>query len=119
MKRERPSYAFMMEMIWVCAFFLICACIFVLAFVKAEQLSHNAEILNQAVQAASNAMEGTFAEGQAIDAGIYDTNDYTLEIETSEDNGLLSVVVRVVSAQDGSILYTLEGAHAIPKGGAA
>ena len=44
MKRERPSYAFLMEMIWVCAFFLICACIFVLAFVKAERLSHNAEI---------------------------------------------------------------------------
>jgi len=117
MKRERPSYAFLMEMIWVCAFFLICACIFVLVFVKAEQLSHNAEVLNKAVQAASNAMEATFAEGEAIDETAFATEDYTLNIEAAEENGLLSVTVQAISTQDGSILYTLEGAHVIQEGG--
>lgn len=117
MKRERPSYAFLMEMIWVCAFFLICACIFVLAFVKAEQVSHNAEILNKAVQATSNAMEASFAEGSAADVNAYATEDYTLSIETAEENGLLTVTVQAVSTQDGSILYTLNGAHAIQEGG--
>lgn len=117
MKRERPSYAFLMEMIWVCAFFLICACIFVLAFVKAEQISHNAEILNQAVQAASNAMETTFAEGIAPDTASYAADGYTLTIETEENDGLLSVTIQALSTQDGSILYTLNGSHAVQEGG--
>ncbi len=60
-KRQRPSYAFLMEMMWVCAFFLICACIFVLAFAKAEQMSRKAETLNKATLAASNAMEDVYA----------------------------------------------------------
>lgn len=118
MKRKRISYAFLMEMIWVCAFFLICACLFVLAFVKAEQLSRRAEVLNQTVQAASNAMEETFAEGAAADTGAYATEDYTLTIEAAEDDGLLSVTVQAIDAQDGSVLYTLTGAHAVQEGGA-
>ena len=61
MKRERTSYAFLLEMIWVCAFFLICASIFVMAFAKAEQLSRQADVLNQAVQATSNVMEEVLA----------------------------------------------------------
>ena len=77
MKKERTSYAFLMEMIWVCAFFLICACIFVLVFMKAEQLSRQAEVLNQAVQAASNAMEEAFAKFQnAVDPDLVDSYIY-------------------------------------------
>lgn len=69
-KRERTSYAFLMEMMWVCAFFLICACIFVLAFAKAEQMSRKAETLNKATLAAGNAMEEIYAAfDDAVSAG--------------------------------------------------
>lgn len=33
-RNKRPSYAFLMEMLWVCGFFAIAACIFVMAFAK-------------------------------------------------------------------------------------
>lgn len=117
MKKERTSYAFLMEMIWVCAFFLICACIFVLVFVKAEQLSHQAEVLNQAVQAASNAMEDTFAENGIVDPNRYATGDYTLSIETDNNDGLLSVTIQVLDPENGQVLYKLSGAHALKEGG--
>lgn len=118
MKRERTSYAFLMEMIWVCAFFLICACIFVMAFAKAERMSRGADLLNQAVQAASNAMEETFALGEAADEADFSTEDFTVQIETSSDDGLMNVTVQVMDANDGSVIYTLTGAHAISEGGA-
>ena len=75
-KRERPSYAFLMEMMWVCAFFLICACIFVLAFAKAEQMSRKAETLNKATLAAGNAMEEIYAAfDDAVSAGAAEAAD--------------------------------------------
>ena len=118
MKKERTSYAFLMEMIWVCAFFLICACIFVLVFMKAEQLSRQAEVLNQAVQAASNAMEEAFAKDGMVDTDLYETENYTLSIKTDIDNGLLSVMVQVIDSENGQVLYTLSGSHAQKGGGA-
>lgn len=48
MNKKRTSYAFLMEMLWVCGFFAVAACIFVLAFAKADRLSQNAENLNHA-----------------------------------------------------------------------
>lgn len=59
-RNRRPSYAFLMEMLWVCGFFAVAACIFVLAFVKADSMSSRAGDLNQAVMAAENEMEQTF-----------------------------------------------------------
>lgn len=117
MKRERTAYAFLMEMIWVCAFFLICACIFVMAFAKAEQMSRGADLLNQAVQAASNAMEETFALGEAADEAEFSTTDFIVNIETSYDDGLMNVTVQVMDNHDGSVIYTLTGAHAVSEGG--
>ena len=36
-RNRRPSYAFLMEMLWVCGFFAVAACIFsFLAFVKVD-----------------------------------------------------------------------------------
>ena len=118
MKRERTSYAFLMEMIWVCAFFLICACIFVMAFAKAEQMSRRADILNQAVQAASNAMEETFALGEAANEADFSTADFAVNIETSLDDGLILVTVQIMDTGDGSVIYTLTGAHTVLEGGA-
>lgn len=75
-KRERTSYAFLMEMMWVCAFFLICACIFVLAFAKAEQMSRKAETLNKATLAAENAMEEIYAAfDDAVSSGVTGVDD--------------------------------------------
>lgn len=118
MKRERTSYAFLMEMTWVCAFFLICACIFVMVFAKAEQMSRGADVLNQAVQAASNAMEETFALGETVNEADFSTADFTVNIETSLDDGLMHVTVLVMDADDGSMIYTLTGTHAVLEGGA-
>lgn len=118
MKRKQTSYAFLMEMIWVCAFFLVCACIFILAFVKADRLSHQADVLNQAVLAASSAMEHSFAEETSIDVAPYATEDYRLTMETVKDNGLLSVTVHVLDAQTDHIIYTLTGCHVLREGGA-
>jgi len=117
MKRKQTSYAFLMEMIWVCAFFLVCSCIFILAFVKADRMSHQADVLNQAVLAASNAMEQTFSAETSIDLTPYTTEDYRLTMETFEDNGLLSVTIHVLDVQSDHVIYTLTGAHALQEGG--
>ena len=45
-RNKRPSYAFLMEMLWVCGFFAIAACIFVMAFAKADSMSRKAQDLN-------------------------------------------------------------------------
>lgn len=117
MKRERTSYAFLMEMVWVCAFFLICASVFVTAFAKAENVSRKADVLNQAVQAASNVMEESFA---AADSGTfegilseYSTDDYSLAMEWTIEDGLLSLTVTAVDPKGGTPIYSLTGAHAV------
>lgn len=141
MKRERTSYAFLLEMIWVCAFFLICASIFVMAFAKAEQVSRQADVLNQAVQASSNVMEEALAvfetsdpEAWEADAsprfpeeharlgeipGKYFTDDFTIELYYFIENGLVTVTVRAITPVEQSVIYTLTGAKALPEGGAS
>ena len=133
-KRERPSYAFLMEMMWVCAFFLICACIFVLAFAKAEQMSRKAETLNKATLAASNAIEEIYAafDDAVSEAGFdavaggetgfaaeaerigtaFSTDTYTLKVTFDAADGLLSVVVEATDTRDGEVLCMLNGARA-------
>lgn len=117
MKQKRTSFGFLMEMIWVSGFFLICACIFVLVFAKAESLSRRADLLNRAVQAASSAMEETFSLDTPADT--LSTDDFRLTITASEENGILFVTVQVFDRSDDSILYSLSGARALPKGGAS
>ena len=64
-RNKRPSYAFLMEMLWVCGFFAIAACIFVMAFAKADSMSRKAQDLNEAVMAAEQEMEQTFLSERA------------------------------------------------------
>jgi hypothetical protein len=102
MKRERTSYAFLLEMIWVCAFFLICASIFVMAFAKAEQLSRQADVLNQAVQATSNVMEEVLAvypddqEQLEMIPSVYATEEFSIELDHSFENGLAFFTITTV-----------------------
>ena len=123
MKRERTSYAFLLEMIWVCAFFLICASIFVMAFAKAEQLSRQADVLNQAVQATSNVMEEVLAgfpddrEQLEMIPSAYATEDFSIELDHSFEDGLAFFTINAINTADGSILYSLQGAKALKEGG--
>ncbi len=131
-RRERTSYAFLMEMMWVCAFFLVCSCIFVMAFAKAEQMSRKADATNRAVQAASNALEDiytAFGSATAVSdeendwnaavsdaanasAAAYSTADFTLQITVSLSNRLLTVTVTAADTRDGEELCSLTGARA-------
>ena len=123
MKRKRTSYAFLLEMIWVCAFFLICASIFVMAFAKAERLSRQADVLNQAVQATSNVMEEVLAEfpseGEQLNAipNAYATEDFTIELQCSSEDGLAFFTVTALDPKDGTIIYSLQSAKAFEEGG--
>ena len=125
MKRERTSYAFLLEMIWVCAFFLICASIFVMAFAKAEQVSRQADVLNLAVQATSNVMEevlAVFPEDQEqleIISSAYSTDDFSIELNHSLEDGLAFFTITAVNKTDGTPLYSLRGAKALEEGGAS
>lgn len=111
-KRERISYAFLMEMMWVCVFFLICSCIFVMAFVKAESMSQKADTLSKAVQAASNAMEESFSLGEAADPAGFSNASFDVSIDANEADGLLSVSVLVTDKTTHEEIFLLEGARA-------
>ena len=65
MGHKRTSFAFLTEMLWVCGFFALASCVFVLAFVKADTMSRSAKNLNQAVVAVTNTVEDTFSEYDA------------------------------------------------------
>ena len=49
MRRKQHSGIFMMEMIMVVFFFILCASICILVFVKADRMSRDAADLNQSV----------------------------------------------------------------------
>lgn len=135
---KRPSYAFLMEMLWVCGFFAIAACIFVMAFAKADTMSRKAQDLNEAVMAAEQEMEQAFLterEGTwsvCLDQnwkpvsmepdhrlpgsdGPFPEGTYAvLRVSSQADGGLLNVSVQVDSHVSESIqetIYTLEGSH--------
>ena len=123
MKRERTSYAFLLELTWVCAYFLICASIFVMAFAKAEQLSRQADVLNQAVQATSNVMEEVLAvypsdpEQLEMIPSAYATEEFSIELDHSFEDGLAFFTITAVNTKDSTILYSLQGAKALEEGG--
>lgn len=133
-EHARTSYAFLMEMMWVCAFFLICACIFVMAFAKAEQMSRLATTRNRAALAAGNAMEDLFAvygvasvscgEGDELHSLMkdsaaemekaHDGDDFTLQITFEVEEGLLRVSILACDRRSGETLISLDGARAVP-----
>jgi hypothetical protein len=135
---KRPSYAFLMEMLWVCGFFAIAACIFVMAFAKADTMSRKAQDLNEAVMAAEQEMEQTFlSEREGIWSvcldqswnpvskqpdnrlpggdGPFPKDTYAvLHVTSQSDDGLLNVSIQVdthISEPVQETIYTLEGSH--------
>ncbi|PNV62678.1 hypothetical protein C0033_06500 [Clostridium sp. chh4-2] len=63
-KRETPSGMFMMEMIMVVFFFILCASTCILVFVKANNMSRQAKDLNQGVLMVESIVEIWKAEGE-------------------------------------------------------
>lgn len=135
---KRSSYAFLMEMLWVCGFFAIAACIFVMAFAKADTMSRKAQDLNEAVMAAEQEMEQTFlSEREGIWSvcldqswnpvskqpdnrlpggdGPFPKDTYAvLHVTSQSDDGLLNVSIQVdthISEPVQETIYTLEGSH--------
>lgn len=143
MERRRTSFAFLTEMMWVCGFFILASCVFVLAFVRADSMSRGARDLNHAVLAAENALEDTFAEydeilktgGELEESRIlcFDRNwnqldplpagaervpgnyEFFIRITTAVEEDLLKATVTVdgKTPQEDHI-YSLEGAHYAP-----
>lgn len=134
MTKKRTSYAFLMEMLWVCGFFALAACIFVLAFVKADRLSKDAENLNYAVQISENAVETVFADSAADSApnetlSGFDRNwnaceadaseaVYFLQVNTHIEGGLLRVTADVseLRGREKRSIYILNGARSLDVG---
>lgn len=63
MNRKHPSSVFMMEMIAVIFFFILCAAICIKTFVKADYMSREAADLNQSVLIAQSVAEVWKADG--------------------------------------------------------
>ena len=126
-RNKRPSYAFLMEMLWVCGFFAIAACIFVMAFAKADSMSRKAQDLNEAVMAAEQEMEQTFLseawkpvsedpDGRlpGTDGPFPEETYAVLRVTSQADGRLLNVSIQVdahVSESIQETIYTLEGSH--------
>lgn len=64
-KRETPSGMFMMEMIMVVFFFILCASTCILVFVKANNMSRLAQDTSQSVLKAESIAEVWKAEGES------------------------------------------------------
>lgn len=131
MKQRQTSFAFLTEMIWVSGFFILSACIFVLAFIKADQMSLHASNLNQAVLYTENAVEDTFATFHPeISAGTEQNFYYSknwdfveagqpeaaffITVNSDYDDNMLNVSAEAFEV-NGKSLYALEGARYLPE----
>lgn len=134
MKRHSASYAFLLEMLWVCGSLAVSACIFVVAFAKAESLSREAKNLNHAVLAAQNAVEYQFSgygaaawlpdsrpSGELNEYFFFDTDwqlttpenqpCFSLILTTVSTPGLLHTAAKINSADE--TIYRLEGTRCL------
>lgn len=123
---QRSSYAFLFEMLWVCGFFAICAGIFALLFVKADELSKRANDLTYAITLSQNTMETLFSQ-EPFPTSTYYTKDW--EQTTKEDsnayakmettskikNQFMTITVRVIKIKDHSLIYELSGSHSLSR----
>lgn len=133
MNKPRTSYSFLLEMAWVCGFFSIAACIFVLAFMEADRKSRSADALNRGVLMAQNAIEARYAAyDSSMPSGTevyyFDSNWKRLEKDgadsfvvlkliTSLKNRMVCITARVEDSK-GSLIYSLDSEHyPLPEGG--
>lgn len=123
-QHQRPSYAFLMEMLWVCGFFVICSGIFASLFVKANHISTESENLNYAITLAQSKLESAFSKGyNAKDETIYYTSNWEPTTKNSPicyavvtttcntQNDLLTVSVVIKQKGSKETIYELTGSH--------
>ncbi len=127
-QQQRPSYAFLMEMLWVCVFFAICAGIFALLFVKADRISTSAKDLSYAIALSQSKIETAFAEiEQHADKDIEyytstwqpttkDNDDCYATVTTtySKDQDIVTVSVVITQIGQTEPIYELTGSHYLP-----
>lgn len=130
MNRKQHSGIFLMEMIVVILFFILCAAICIETFVKADSMSRKAVDLNRSVQVAQTVAEVWKSEGtdglqkrlKAAASGDgsqafemwFDGQGEPCEAETAvfkaevglEPQGMIEVIV----SQEGKEVYALEAA---------
>lgn len=132
MSKSRASYSFLLEMVWVCGFFSITACIFVLAFAQAGRKSMAADALNHGVLTAQNAIEEAYASyDPSLATGTkiqyFDSNwkmiakdgadsAFLLKLTTSLKDHMICVTARVENRK-GNLIYSLDSEHyPLPEG---
>lgn len=124
-KSGSGSGPFLMEMLAVVGFFILCASICVTVFAKADQISREARDLNQAVLKAQSLAEEMKAGAVELDKGdvsaFWDKN--WEETDKEQDKAYTGHAVRItnedgmehvsISIQDtkGKVIYQLEMEH--------
>lgn len=124
MKRKMSSKSslFLLEMMISVLFFAIAAAVCIQVFIKAHQLSRQAENLNMAAGIASGAAE-FLASGQEEEMAAYydkdwmscsrDEAEYILNVDTKKENGCVSGQIRITD-KDGAGIYELATGRYIP-----
>ena len=113
-KQNSGSGIFLMEMIVVVFFFIICAAVCMLAFAKADHMSRLAADRNQAVLAAQCMAEVWKLEGmdglEELEARLAaECPEFQNEIQmTSDENGLEQLHIMITRSRDGEMLFALE-----------
>lgn len=128
MNRKQHSGMFLMEMIIVILFFILCAAICIETFVKADSMSRKAVDLNRGVQVAQTVTEVWKSEGteglqkrlKAAPSGDgdeemwFDAHGEPCEAETAvfkaEAETDLENMIKVIVSHDGKEIYALEAA---------
>lgn len=117
------SSLFLLEVMVSVLFFALSASVCIQVFVKAHQLSREAEELNMAAGIASSAAELLASEkGEEQLPACYDedwmpcgedTAEYFLETDVTWEDGYKSGMLRVTK-KDGTCIYELEAGHYFP-----
>lgn len=84
---NRQRHGLLLELIFVCGFFILASCIFVLVFFKAGQLSTLSRDTSAAVNAAQTIVEGIYPpEGE----NAAESREYTLSLDHMDANARVS-----------------------------
>lgn len=112
-KRQKSgSGIFLMELIAVVFFFIICASVCMLAFAKADRLSRLAADRNQAVLMAESTAEVWKLNGEDGVKTLWkeeEMAEFQVEFQIiSEENGLETAEISVIRSFDKELLFSLE-----------
>ena len=84
---NRQRHGLLLELIFVCGFFILASCIFVLVFFKAGQLSTLSRDTSAAVNAAQTIVEGIYPPE---DENAAESREYTLSLDHMDANARVS-----------------------------